>query len=157
MTIRVEPRKIGKRLAKQADKLIKPNLTVNKAALNAIASAGVAGKKGLEEIALSVIKDVKAEIKEEGSTREDALEENQRKLVQRVQNGVVQGITKKVKQKYRGEFYTWLPSTAKNPDEKHMKKYGKRFQLGRGEAPGDRYGCQCGLEIHVKESKLTLE
>ncbi len=43
------------------------------------------------------------------------------------------------------------------PDAEHKKKYGKRYQLGKGEKPGDRYGCKCGMDIHVKESKLVLE
>lgn len=165
MAIRYEPKKILRRLAKKSNvkALVTDKLTVNKAALNAIETSGVLGKKQLEWVALGVIKGMreKAEdLQNEGLSAQDAREEvaeDKRLLVQRVQNAMVSEVTKQVKKQYRGEFYTWLPSTAANPDPKHRKKYGKRYQLGKGEAPGDRMGCQCGMEIHVKASRLVLE
>lgn len=165
MAIRYEPKKILKRMAKKADveKLVTDNLTVNRAVLSSIEASGVLGKKQLEYVALGVLKDYreKAEAaQEQGLTKADAREEileNKALLVQRVQNATVQEITKEVKRQYRGEFYTWLPTSAANPDKKHMRKYGKRYQIGKGEMPGDRIGCRCGMEIHVKESRLVLE
>lgn len=165
MTIRYEPKKILKRMAKKSrvEELVTEKLTLNRAVLNAIEASGVLGKKQLEFIALRVIKDYRekaSELQLEGLTKAEAREEvleNKKRLVQSVRNATIREVTKQIKEQYWGEYYTWLPSTAANPDEKHRKKYGKRYQIGKGEAPGDRYGCQCGMEIHVKESRLVLE
>jgi hypothetical protein len=166
MVIRYEPKKILKRMAnkKKVEELVTENLTLNRAVLNAVESSGVLGKKELQYVALGVIKGYreKAErlTEEDGISKAEAVEEvleNKKRLVQNVQNATLQKITQKVKEKYRGEFYEWLPSTAKVPDEKHKKKYGKRFQLGRGEAPGERIGCMCGMKILVDASRLVLD
>lgn len=148
---------------KNVERIITPKLTVNRAALNAIEQAGVMGKKELQFIAMGVVKKYREkaeEFQDEGLTKADATEEvleNKALLVQRVQNATVRAITEKIREKYHGHYYTWLPSTANVPDKEHMKKYGKRFQIGKGEAPGERYGCQCGMEIHVDETKLSLD
>lgn len=165
MAIRYEPKKVLKKMAskKNIENLVTDNLTVNRAVLNSLEASGVLGKKQLQYVGLQVIKDYREradKLTEEGLTRaesRDEVLENKALLVQRVQNATVNEITKKVKEKYRGEYYVWLPSSAKNPDEKHMKKYGKRYQLGRGEAPGDRYGCKCGMEILVDAKRLSLD
>lgn len=61
-----------------------------------------------------------------------------------------------IKDRYEGEFYIWLPSDAEEPDPEHQLNYGKKFQVGEGEMPGDRFGCRCGMEILVPETKLDL-
>ncbi len=148
---------------KNVEKLLTKKLSVNRASLNAIETAGVLGKSELETAALKVIKGYKKRVKELqklGATKAEAMREitdDPRALVQQIQNATVSEITKQVKDQYHGEFYVWLPSTAKKPDAKHRKKYGKTYQLGRGEAPGDRFGCRCGMEILVPESRLVLE
>lgn len=165
MTIKYEPKNVLRRMApkKKIKKLVTQKLTVNKVVLNAIESSGILGKKELEKVALKVIKEYKKREKEErkaGANKSTAFENavNDKKLmIQRVQNATVHEITRTVKKQYRGEFYEWLPSSAAEPDPEHMKNYGKIFQLGKGEAPGDRYGCQCGMRILVDESRLTLE
>lgn len=165
MTIKYEPKKILKKMASKAnvEKLVTDNLTINRAVLNSLESSGVMGKKQLEFVGLNVIRDYREradKLTEEGLTKGESREEvleNKKLLVQRVQNATVSEITKKVKTKYRGEYYIWLPSSAKVPDKKHMKKYGKRYQLGRGEAPGDRYGCKCGMEILVDAKRLSID
>lgn len=165
MTIRYEPKKILRRIAKKSkvEDLVTEKLTVNRAALNAIEASGIVGKKEMETVALKVLKNYREKreaFRDEGLSKTEATEEvleNKKQLVQRVRQATVHEVTKQIKSQYRGEFYTWLPSTAKNPDKKHMRKYGKRYQIGKGEAPGDRYGCQCGMEIHVEESRLVLE
>lgn len=145
------------------EKLLTKKLSVNKAALNSVEESGVLGKKELEKVALTVIKDYKKRantLRKQGATKAEAIREiseDPRLLVQRIQNATVAEITTRVKAKYRGEYYRWLKSTAVNPDPKHRKKWGKIFRLGKGEAPGDRYGCQCGMEILVSETKLDLE
>ncbi len=163
--IRYRPAKILAKMAnpKNVEKLATPSLTVNRAALNAIATAGVLGKKQLEFVALGVLKDYRERattLEDEGLTKADARGEildDPSLLIQRVQNATVAAITEKVQEQYHGEFYIWTESSAAVPDEKHKKKYGKRFQLGKGEKPGDRYGCKCGMDILVKESRLVLE
>ncbi len=149
--------------ATNVEKLVTPSLTVNRAALNAIATSGVLGKKELEFVALGVLRDYRERalnLEDEGLTKSDARGEvldDKSLLVNRIQNATVAAITEKVQEQYHGEFYTWTKSSAATPDKEHMKKYGKRYQLGKGEKPGDRYGCKCGMDIHVKESRLVLE
>lgn len=165
MAIKYQPKKVLKRLAdkKNVEKLLTKKLTVNRTALNAVENSGILGKAELENAALKVIKQYRKkanELRKLGATKAEALREiteDPRALVQQIQNATVAEITKQVKAQYHGEFYTWLPSTAVNRDPKHVKKYGKRFRIGKGEAPGDRYGCRCGMEIHVSESRLVLE
>jgi hypothetical protein len=166
MTIKYQPKKILSRMASKGkiERLVTENLTLNRAVLDALESSGVLGRKELQYVGLGVIKDYRERAErlteDDGITKTEAREEvleNKKLLVQRVQNATVAKITQTVKAKYHGEFYIWLPSTARVPDEKHKKKYGKRFQLGKGEAPGDRHGCMCGMEILVSANRLVLD
>jgi hypothetical protein len=67
----------------------------------------------------------------------------------------IQNIKEEAKEEIKktGEkkLYRWLPSSAMNPDPEHEKLYGKIFEIGTGDSqgnmPGERYGCQCDLEI----------
>jgi hypothetical protein len=68
----------------------------------------------------------------------------------------VNEIAKDIKRNYKGEYYIWLPSDAENPDPFHQLNYGKKFKIGRGEMPGDRYGCRCGMEVLVEETILDV-
>lgn len=166
MAIRYEPKKVLKKMAskKNIENLVTDNLTVNKAVLNSLETSGVLGKKQLQYVGLGVIKEMRERAEKlrddtgitKAESREEILE-NKKQLVQRVQNATVNEITKKVKEKYRGEFYIWLESSAAVPDKKHKRKYGKKFLLGKGEAPGDRHGCRCGMEILVDAKRLSLD
>lgn len=165
MTIRYQPKNLLKRMAakKNIERLLTKRLTVNQAALNAIDAVDIVGKKQLETVALNVIKGYRDKVetlREQGATKAEAEREvtgDPKALVQQIQNATVNEITNQIKDQYHGEFYKWLPSTAKHRDPKHVKKYGKIYQIGKGEAPGDRYGCRCGMEILVPESSLVLE
>lgn len=167
VTIVYKPKNVLKKLApkKQVEKLVSGNLNVNRAAINAVARASdfIVGKSQLEKIAVKVVNQYKKKEKKErkaGSSKRDAIKDalNDKKLlIQRVNNAVTAEITETIKSQYRGEFYEWLPSSAAEPDEKHMEKYGEVFQLGVGEAPGDRFGCQCGMKILVDSNKLKLQ
>jgi hypothetical protein len=66
MAINYEPSTILKRLAKKKgiEKLIKGNLTINKAAVKTLASTGVLSEKTLERTAIKVINDYKKKYKE---------------------------------------------------------------------------------------------
>jgi hypothetical protein len=164
MSIRYLPRKIlhRKMKKKHVEKLLNKNLTVNKAALQIVERLGIVSKKKIQETALKVIREYKKRFKEEkkqGLSKKSALEEalnDKKKLVQRIQNVTLWEIAQDIKREYRGEFYKWLPSDAKEPDPEHQLNYGLVFQIGKGEMPGDRYGCKCGMEILVDETKLDI-
>lgn len=165
MAITFMPSKFAKKLVpkKTVEKLVSRNLTVNRAAVTMLTKSGVLSKKKVEEVAIRVIRQYKEKFSDEiddGATRAEALNEavnDKVLLVQRVQNVATHEVAKEVKKSYRGERYEWLPSLAENPDPLHQLNYGKRFWLGRGEAPGDRYGCQCGMRILVDETQLFLD
>ncbi len=149
------PEKLIKRLAKK-------DLTINRAALTTLEEMSVLSKKTLTNVALKVIKSYKRRFKAEiqdgesktgalaTATNDDAL------LIARVQNTVIQEVAAEINDQYRGEFYEWLPSDAETPDAIHQLNYGKTFQIGAGEQPGDRYGCRCGMNILVNETRLNL-
>lgn len=158
------PSKLLKTMAPaiKAKALVTNRLTVNQVALRSLARTGILKKDTLEDIALNVInqyKDRKEVEIDDGATVSEATEialNDKALMVQRVQNAAVQQITKKVKVNYGGEDYIWLPSDADEPDPVHQLNYGLRFTVGVGEAPGDRYGCQCGMKILTDEDTLEL-
>ena len=164
MTIVYKPKKILEKMAPEQaiEKLVTQKLTINRAAVASLERAGILPRKEIERIAIKVIREYKRDYKQEkksGATNADAYEEavkDKRLMIARVQQATLYEIGQTIQQNYRGEFYEWLPSTAKNPDKEHMKKYGKKYQLGKGEAPGDRRGCQCGMRILVKSNRLDL-
>lgn len=164
MAIRFLPSKLLKKVApkKTVEKLVTQKLTLNRATVTMLTKSEVLTKPTLEKIALKVIKGYKktyGDFRDEGASKAQATEDalNGKKLmVARVQNAVVTEISNDVKKQYRGEFYEWLPSDANEPDPLHQLNYGKTFQIGVGEMPGDRYGCRCGMNILVNESQLEL-
>lgn len=119
-------------------------------------------KNTMENVALKVLKTYKNRYREErddGASKSEAFDDatNEKALmVNRVQNAVVFEVHNEIKDQYFGEFYEWLPSDAETPDPIHQLNYGETFQIGKGEMPGDRYGCRCGLNILVKENVLKL-
>ncbi len=147
---------------KTVAKLVTQKLTLNRAAVRTLTGSDILTKKTLEKVALKVIKSYKqtyGEFKAQGFSKSQALEEtlNDKKLMlQRVKNAAVYEVSQEIQSQYAGEEYTWLPSSAGEPDPEHQLNYGKTFKLGDGEAPGDRYGCECGMEILVRENKLEL-
>jgi hypothetical protein len=116
---------------------------------------GFINKKKVTSAALKAFKNYKKRIKADEDI-EVVLLMDPKLLIQRVENAVVYQITEEIKDRYRGEFYEWLPSDAEEPDPEHQLNYGKIFQIGSGEQPGERYGCRCGMRILVKEEKLDL-
>ena len=137
---------------KKVAKLVTQKLTLNRAAVRALGSK-VLSKKTVEEVALKVIKSYKATYKEK--TLVETLNDKAL-MIARVQNVAVFVVSQEIQSQYKGEFYEWLPSDANEPDPEHQLNYGEKFQLGVGEAPGDRYGCRCGMNILVNETKLEL-
>lgn len=162
--IKYEPKEFLKKIAPKAkiEKLVTGKLTVNRAVLSLVTEADFLSKQSVETTALKTIRQYKERYykeREDGATpaqaREDALNDK-KLLVNRVQNTIVNQVAGEIKDQYRGEFYRWLPSDASEPDPVHQLNYGKKFQIGKGEMPGDRFGCRCGMEILVKETKLEL-
>ncbi len=157
MSIKYEPSKILRKLApdEKIENLLKTNLTLKKAALSFASEFDVLDKKAIERVALKTIKGYKARVKDDPDQRDEILADPAQ-LVQRVQNEVVLQVAGEIRDRYAGEFYTWLPSDAEEPDPEHQLNYGQKFQIGDGEQPGDRFGCRCGMEIHVADSSLDL-
>lgn len=159
MTLKYEPKKIIKKvkLKNKAQKLVTQKLTINKAAVKSLVNAGVLPKKQLENVAIKVIKEYKKKdrLLKKTSTKKAALSNalnDKKQMVARIQSAVLHEQSQIIKKAYRGEYYYWLPSSANVPNEEHMENYGKLFQLGKGEAPGDRYGCQCGMDIQTDDT-----
>lgn len=162
--IRYLPNELLRKIApaKKIEKLVSGRLTLNRAVLSFLNDVDFISKQSVERTALKTIKEYKQRFQEEkkdgvptSEAKDDALNDK-KLLVNRVQNTVVNQIAGEIKDQYRGEFYKWLPSDASEPDPLHQLNYGKKFQLGKGEMPGDRYGCRCGMQILVSESKLDL-
>lgn len=157
MSIVYEPSKLLRKIAPEAkiEKLLKGNVSLKRAALSFTSEFDFLDRKALERVALKTIKGYKARVKADPSEMEGILDDPAQ-LIQRVQNEVVLQVAGEIKDQYAGEFYTWLPSDADEPDPEHQLNYGETFQIGVGEMPGDRYGCKCGMEIQVKASSLDL-
>ena len=105
--------------------------------------------------ALNVVKHYEKQVRKTGENPKAVLGDK-KLMVARVQNAIVQQVSKEIREAYRGEAYKWLPSDAAEPDPIHQLNYGKVFNVGEGEQPGDRFGCRCGMQILVKETKLAL-
>lgn len=165
MAVTFLPTQVLEKMASESaiKRLVTKDLTLNRAAVQSLSRTGVLSKKMTEKIALKVIKQYKAAYRAEikaGASKSEALENvlnDKRLMVQRVQNSAVQEIAKEVRSQYRGERYEWLPSDAEEPDPLHQLNYGKKFTVGRGEMPGERPGCKCGMRILVDDDELFLE
>jgi hypothetical protein len=154
--IKYEPSKILKKIApeKKIKKLVSSRASLQKTALSFVDDLEIIDKKRVSEVALKVIKGYK-----ERDIDKDELKDvlkDPRQLIQRVQSEIVLQISEEIRSKYEGEFYIWLPSDAEEPDPEHQLNYGQKFQIGDGEQPGDRPGCQCGMQILTEDTKLEL-
>jgi hypothetical protein len=162
--IRYHPIDLLKKIApaRKVEKLVSGSLTPNKAALSFISDIDFLDEKAVVRVALKTIKQYKEkyeELKDDGASATEAKDEatnDNKLLVNRVQNTIVNQVAGEIKDEYSGEYYRWLPSDASEPDPLHQIKYGKKYQIGKGEMPGERWGCRCGMQILVKESKLDL-
>jgi hypothetical protein len=150
------PTQILKKIApeKKLKRLIKGDLNINRAALSIFDDVDFIKKGDITKTALKTVKQYKKRYRD-GETKKDAVADK-KLMVHRVQSEVVFQIAEGIRDKYDGEFYEWLPSDADTPDPQHQLKYGKRFKVGVGEMPGDRIGCRCGMNILVKDNKLSL-
>lgn len=163
--IRYSPLKLLKKVAPErlVKRMTTKNLSLNRATLKSLSGAAdILGRKKLEKVALKVIRQYRkkySDLREEGESVTEARDTSLNGsvlMVQRVQNEIVFEIKEEIKHTYRGEMYEWLPSDADEPDPEHQLNYGKRFTIGKGEMPGDRPGCRCGMRILVEEEELDL-
>lgn len=157
MSIIYDPKKMLQKIApeKKIKRLMSSNASLNRTALSFVDDIDFLNKKEVASTALKVMKSYKARIKDETADKAE-LKKDPALLINRVQNEVVFQVSQGIKENYSGEFYVWLPSDADEPDPEHQLNYGKKFRIGEGEMPGDRYGCRCGMEILVEEKKLEL-
>ena len=133
----------------------KRQVSLKRTALSFVDGAEFINKKKVTDVALKTIKGYKARVAEDKGIRTE-LVNDPKQLVQRVQNEVLFQIHNEIKDKYKGEFYEWLPSSSAEPDPEHQLNYGKVFQIGVGEMPGDRWGCKCAMRILTDDDKLEL-
>lgn len=156
--IRYEPSKLIKKIApkKKIKALLNKDLSLKKTALSFVSDIEFLSKKGIVDTALKTIKAYKKRVKDDPDLKKTLLADPAQ-LIQRVQNEVVFQLSEQIHDEYIGEEYTWLPSSASEPDPEHQLNYGKVFVIGEGEMPGERFGCQCGMEIRVKDSSLKLD
>jgi len=147
MAIRNEPKRVLDRLKKARTG---KRVWAKRLARDVIENTGAVSGKTLDELSLKVIKHYK-EINDLPS-----IDVDDKLAIQRIQNNAVYEIGEKIKENYSGEYYEWLPSDADEPDPEHQLNYGKIFRVGEGEMPGDRYGCKCGMNILVDETRLNL-
>lgn len=152
-----DPTKLLKRIApeRKVKRLLSRSFSLKRAALSFVDSIDFLSRRSVSRVALNTIKGYRERVEGDKDLKQEILDDP-KQLVQRVQNEVVLQISSEIKDKYSGEFYVWLPSDADEPDPEHQLNYGKEFQIGDGEMPGDRYGCRCGMQILVKETELNL-
>lgn len=155
MTIEYYPKDIIKKSlsSKNIKKLISGDFKLNKTVLNTLSSQGVLPKRELQTAALKVLKAYKKRLAEGETVSEIGTD----LLVERIHNIAMQETTSIIKEAYRGEFYEWLPSESETPDPEHQLKYGKIYQIGKGEMPQDRFGCKCGMRILTEDEELDFE
>lgn len=168
MSIRYQPSKLLKKIAPKSKirRLLKSNLSVKKAALSFVDAVDFIDRSRVAEVALKVARGYKERVanaviaagydKKAGRKEKAEILDDPKQLVQRVQNELVFQISNEIREKYDGEQYRWLPSSAEEPDPEHQLNYGQVFTIGDGEMPGERYGCQCGMEILVSQTRLDL-
>ncbi|MDR2426834.1 MAG: hypothetical protein LBD46_06640 [Endomicrobium sp.] len=94
------------------------------------------------------------ELLNQGATKSEAYEEatnGEALLKQRIYSTLIYDEVQELKEEHYGEYYMWLPSDAQTPDPQHQLLYGKVFKVGEGDKngfmPGERWGCQCGIDF----------
>lgn len=165
MSILYDPDKLLRRIMPEGKikKMLSRRLDPKRAALSFIDNVPFLARKDISKVAVKTLANYRERVdKEKAINRDDGRElekelaTNPRLLIQRVQNAVVYQVSQEIKETYHGELYEWLPSDAEEPDPEHQLNYGKIFEVGVGEMPGERYGCRCAMRLLVNESELKL-
>jgi hypothetical protein len=139
------------------DLLNKTNFSLKKKAMQALILATSISKRDINSTVINVAKVYQNkvdELEDQGlpKTKATILAKSGEKLLrQRIESLVVYSEIQNLKEENEGQYYVWLPSGADEPDPQHQLLYGKTFLVGEGDdegnMPGERYGCQCGMEI----------
>lgn len=134
--------------------LLNDKLEIKKTYLKALVRAtAVSQRKLTQEIYKTVdfYLEKEARLKSQGvkAFKQEALN-GQALLTERIKNFLVYCEVQAQKKAHKGRMYRWLPSSAKEPDPEHQLLYGKVFREGEGDKdghmPGERWGCECGIE-----------
>ncbi|MDD6153640.1 MAG: hypothetical protein PUC11_06835 [Elusimicrobia bacterium] len=130
--------------------LLTDGLDIKKRYLKALVRAtGQSGRKITAEVYKTVefYAEKEAALKAAGERafKQEALN-GQALLTSRLKNFLVYSEVQEQRKRHKGKLYRWLPSSAENPDPEHQLLYGKVRREGEGEMPGERWGCQCGIE-----------
>lgn len=134
--------------------LLSENLSIKQKYLKALVRAtSLSGKEITEKVYKMVdfYEKKEAELKAAGvrAYKQEALN-GQALLKQRIKNMLVYTEVQEQRKAHKGQWYRWLLSNAQTPDPEHALLYGKIFLEGTGDKqgnmPGERYGCQCGIE-----------
>lgn len=128
------------------DALKKDGYQLKKAGLNALATSRVLRGSNAKRNVLDLLK--LARKRKWGAVND--------KLLTTVNNVVAQDVAEDLRDagKKRRIVMRWIPSSSSNPDPNHEKNYGETFYLDKGvdgELPGERFGCQCGMEFVREE------
>lgn len=147
--------------------LVSKNFSLQKGAISAINRARFATGRPIDKTVYDVLLQYKAKYKDliaaEDFGKAQAFEAavgGENLLRQRIEQAVIFDKIQDLKAQHKGEFYRWMPSSAENPDPQHGLLYGKIFRVGEGDKegnmPGERYGCQCGIEFLNEAEDLIL-
>lgn len=170
MSIKFHPTEMIKKLAPESKikKLVSKGVTLKRAALSFI-DEDVIDKKSVAKVALKTIRGyqeriAKAQVdagfdKAAGDEVAADIIKDPKQLIQRVQNEMIFQVHEQIKENYAGKTARWLPSDSSEPRPEHQLNYGKEYIIGEGingVEPGDEWGCKCGVEILVEQTKLEL-
>lgn len=157
MSIKFEPEKVVRKVAPKAKikKLLSPSANIKRQALKFLNAFDSIDNKTILDTALKTVKSYKKRIKKNPDELE-LIKKNPKQLIQRVQGAVIFEMSKSLTQKYKGERFRWLPSSANDPRPQHQLRYGQVYIVGEIDMPGEEIGCQCGMEILVEETELEL-
>lgn len=146
----------------QLKDLMTREFKVNRTVMRSLHGTGILSEKKLEQVAMKVIKQYNKKynsLRRKGISATEAFDmatNDKRLLIQRVKQAAVYEVDQEIKRVYKGKKYRWLPSSAKVPDPLHQLKYMKVYVIGKGEMPGDRFGCACGMRILVDEDEIIF-
>lgn len=134
--------------------LLSDNLEIKKRYLQALVRAtSLSGREITAEVYKTVdfYEQKEAALKAAGvkAFKQEALN-GQELLKARLKNFLVYSEIQRQRKEHKGRMYRWLPSNANEPDPEHQLLYGHIFREGEGDKdgnmPGERWGCQCGIE-----------
>lgn len=134
--------------------LLSDNLEIKKRYLQALVRAtSLSGREITSEVYKTVdfYEQKEATLKAAGvkAFKQEALN-GQELLKARLKNFLVYSEIQRQRKEHKGRMYRWLPSNANEPDPEHQLLYGHIFREGEGDKdgymPGERWGCQCGIE-----------